>query len=162
MSRPNDLQQLINKQPIFCNNLGFGEQGAILSKLDTAIFLCPNIEKSNDLSTQLTSLGKENVVINDFDKPFTLSKFSSSDNKYDLINALFKISTSNTILISTPRILFSFLPDIEKFKSSIIEIKKNDDIDIIELEKRLIELGYKKSDTDEQGNPYPILYMKRA
>ncbi len=147
MSRPNDLQQLINKQPIFCNNLGFGEQGAILSKLDTAIFLCPNIEKSNDLSAQLTSLGKENVVINDFDKPFTLSKFSSSDNKYDLINALFKISTSNIILISTPRILFSFLPDIEKFKSSIIEIKKNDDIDIIELEKRLIELGYKKSDT---------------
>ncbi len=147
MSRPNDLQQLINRQPIFCNNLGFGEQGAILSKLDTAIFLCPNIEKSNDISAQLSALGKENVVINDFDKPFTLSKFSSSDNKYDLINALFKISTSNIILISTPRMLFSFLPDIEQFKNSIIEIKKNDDIDIVELEKRLVQLGYKKSET---------------
>ena len=147
MPRPHDLQQLINRQPIFCNNLGFGEQGAILSKLDTAIFLCPNIEKSNDISAQLSALGKENVVINDFDKPFTLSKFSSSDNKYDLINALFKISTSNIILISTPRMLFSFLPDIEQFKNSIIEIKKNDDIDIVELEKRLVQLGYKKSET---------------
>lgn len=147
MSRPNNLSELINKQPIFCNNLGFGEQGAILSELNSAIFLCPDIEKSNDMSAQLSALGKENVVINDFDKPFTLSKFSSSDNKYDLIKALFKISSSNIILISTPRILFSFLPDIQQFKDSIIEIKKNDDFDIIELEKRLIQLGYKKSET---------------
>ena len=147
MSRHYDLQQLINTQPILCNNLGFGEQGAILSQLSTAIFICPDTEKANNMKKQLDALGKENFVINDFDKPFTLSKFSSSDNKYDLINALYKISTSNIILISTPKILFSFIPSIETFKQHLIKINKNDNLDIIELEKKLIDLGYKKSET---------------
>ena len=52
MSRHYDLQQLINTQPILCNNLGFGEQGAILSQLSTAIFICPDTEKANNMKKQ--------------------------------------------------------------------------------------------------------------
>ncbi len=147
MSGHDDWQRLVFKQPIFCNNLGFGEQGAVLSKLNTAIFICPDIEKANNISAQLSALGKDNFVINDFDKPFTLSKYSSSDNKYDLINALYKISNSNIILISTPRIFFSFLPNLEEFKNKIINLKISDEIDLIDLEKQLVNLGYKKTET---------------
>lgn len=147
MSGHDDLQRLVFKQPILCNNLGFGEQGAVLSKLNTAIFVCPDIEKANNMSAQLSALGKVNFVINDFDKPFTLSKYSSSDNKYDLINALYKISNSNIILISTPRIFFSFLPNLEEFKNKIINLKISDEIDLIDLEKQLVNLGYKKTET---------------
>ncbi len=147
MSGHDDLQRLVFKQPILCNNLGFGEQGAVLSKLNTAIFVCPDIEKANNMSAQLSALGKDNFVINDFDKPFTLSKYSSSDNKYDLINALYKISNSNIILISTPRIFFSFLPNLEEFKNKIINLKISDEIDLIDLEKQLVNLGYKKTET---------------
>ena len=43
MSRHDDLISNIGKQTIFCSNLGFGEQGAILAEMPKSIFVCPDI-----------------------------------------------------------------------------------------------------------------------
>ena len=144
MPRYNSLIENLFKTPIFCNNLGFGEQGAVLNKLDSAIAIFPNISQARNMQAQLNAFNKNCVVIDDFDKPFTLSKFQSEDNKFDLINALYNLCFNNTILLSTPNILFSILPNLNKFKSSILTIDKAKEYNLLDLEKQLIEIGYKK------------------
>jgi hypothetical protein len=49
MSRYDDLITGIGKSPIFCSNLGFGEQGSILNKIKHGIYICPNIEKARQM-----------------------------------------------------------------------------------------------------------------
>jgi len=95
----------------------------------------------------MKALNQNCVLVDDFSRPFTISKFQSNENKYDVIKALYKLTFSNPILISTPEILFTFVPSIEEFKNSVLTFEKNKDYDIIEIEKRLISLGYKKTET---------------
>ncbi|MBE5740989.1 MAG: transcription-repair coupling factor [Clostridiales bacterium] len=147
MPRYDDLISKINTNTIFCNNLGIGEQGAILSKIDRALYICPNLEQVHQMRDQLTALGKTCVAIDDFDKPFTLSKFQSSENLKDIIKACYLLAKSTPIIISTPRILFSFVPNIETFKKNIISLDKINEYNIIEIEKKLVYLGYKKVDS---------------
>ena len=144
MSRYDDLISNITKKTICCSNLGFGEQGAILSKLNQGIYICPNIEKARQMKSQLDALKCENVLIDDFTKPFTLSTFQSNESKIDLIKTLYKLSTKETIIISTVNILFSFLPNITNFKHNIFELKKNNEYEIQEIEQKLISLNYRK------------------
>lgn len=144
MSGYNDLILNIGKNTIFCNHLGFGEQGAVLSKLKKAIYIAPNIEKARQMKEQLSALNVENVLIDDFNKPFTLSKFQSNEHKIDILKAIYKISFSSPIIISTINVLFSFLPDIVNFKNNVISLTNNEESDIISLEKNLIAIGYKK------------------
>ena len=144
MSRYNDLITNIGKSTIFCNNLGFGEQGSVLSKIGKAIYICPNIEKARHMKNQLDALNCNNVLIDDFSRPFTLSKFQSSESKIDLIKTLYKLCFSEPVIISTVNILFSFLPNLENFKNNILTLTTTKDYDIKEIEEKLIYLGYKK------------------
>ena len=144
MSRYDDLISSIGKSTIFCNNLGFGEQGSILTKIGKGIYICPNIEKARQMKAQLDALNCNNVLIDDFTRPFTLSKFQSSESKIDLIKTLYKLSFSNPVIISTANILFSFLPNLETFKKNIITIENGKDYDLQEVEKQLVNIGYKK------------------
>ncbi|MBO5954938.1 MAG: transcription-repair coupling factor [Clostridia bacterium] len=144
MSRYDDLIENINKSTIFCSNLGIGEQGAVLSKLKKAIYICPNIEKARQMKSQLDALNQENVLIDEFSKPFTLSKFQSNESRVDLLKTIYKLTFSEPVIISTNSVLFSFLPDLKLFKESVITLNQNDDLNIQELEQKLIMLGYKK------------------
>ena len=65
MSRYDDLIQNLGKSTIFCNNLGFGEQGAVLNKIGSSIYICPNIEKARQMKTQLDALNQDNVLIDE-------------------------------------------------------------------------------------------------
>ncbi len=154
MSRHDDLISQIGKSTIFCNNLGFGEQGAILSKIKKGIFVCPDIEMARQTQKQLDSLNQDNVLIDDFSRPFTLSKFESHDSKIDLIVLLHKLCFSDTIVISTANILFSFLPNFETFKQSVITLNKNAEMEISDFEKKLISMGYKKVETVTSGGEF--------
>ena len=147
MSRHNDLISQIGKSPIFCSSLGFGEQGSILNKIGKAIYICPNIEKARQMKQQLDALSQSNVLIDEFNRPFTLSKFQSNQSKIDLLKAIYKLCFENTIVISTPNLLFSFLPNLEEFKSKILTLSTNKDYEITDIEKTLISLGYKKVET---------------
>lgn len=147
MSRYDDLISNLNKATIFCNNLGFGEQGAVLSRMPKSIFVCPNIEYARKMKDQLNSLNRECVLIDDFDKPFTLSKFESTEHRLDILKTIHKLATANPIILSTPQILFSFVPNIDKYKSHILNLNLNDEYDLQDLEKQLIFLGYKKVDS---------------
>ncbi len=144
MSRHNDLINNIGKSPIFCSNLGLGEQGSILSKIGKALYLAPNIEKARQMKQQLDALSKSNVLIDEFTKPFTLSKFQSNENKIDLLKAIYKLCVEDTIIISTPNLLFSFLPDLNNFKSNILTLNKSNDYELSSIESSLINIGYKK------------------
>lgn len=147
MSRYNDLINAIGKATIFCNNLGFGEQGSVLKNLPKSIFICPNSEHCLKMQAQLKSLKRECVVLNDFDRPFTFSKFQSTENKVKFLNAIYSLIKKDAIIISTAEILFSFIPELEMFEKSILTIDKNLEYDIINLEKNLISIGYKKVET---------------
>ena len=144
MSRYDNLIENINKSTIFCNNLGFGEQGSVLNKIGSSIYICPNIEKARQMKNQLDALNQENVLIDEFSRPFTLSKFQSNENKFDLIKTIYNLCFGEPVVISTPNILFSFIPSIETFKQHIITLTKNSDYDIQNIERSLIEIGYKK------------------
>lgn len=144
MSRYDDLIANIGSSPIFCNNLGFGEQGAVLNKIGACFYICPNIEKAQQMKKQLDTLSQENVLIDEFSKPFTLSKFQSNESKIDLIKTLYSLCFSKPVIISTTNLIFSFIPNLEKFKSSVISIDKNNEYEISEIEKQLVKLGYRK------------------
>ena len=144
MSRYNDLISAIGKSTIFCSNLGFGEQGAVLSQIKKGIYICPSIEKARNMKLQLDALKCENVLIDDFSRPFTLSKFQSNESKIDLIKTIYTLCFSSPIVISTANVLFSFLPDLKLFKENVFSLELNLDYDIKEIEQKLISLGYKK------------------
>ncbi len=140
----NDIISHAGKSTIFCNNIGFGEQGALLSKIGKSIYICPSIEKARQMQAQLTSLNCHNVLIDDFSRPFTLSKFQSNGSKIDLIKTIYNICFGNPIIISTSNIFFSFLPDLETFKNNTLIFEKNKEYNIEEIEQKLVYLGYKK------------------
>jgi len=144
MSRYDDLISSIGKSTIFCSNLGFGEQGSVLSKIKKGIYICPDIEKARNMKFQLDALKCDNVLIDDFSRLFTLSKFQSNENKIDIIKTLYSLCFSNPIIVSTPLILFSFLPDLKTFKDNILELEINQTFDLKEIESKLVFLGYKK------------------
>ena len=147
MPRYDDLKANLNKKTIFCSHLGFGEQGAVLAQLNKAIYITTSTELARKMQAQLESLNKKCVVVDDFDKPFTLSTFESNEHKIDLLNAISKLINDDVILISTERLFFSILPDFDVFKKSIINLKKGNDYSIDELEKQLVSIGYKKAET---------------
>lgn len=144
MSRHNDIIENIGKLPIFCSNLGFGEQGSLLSKIKKGIYITPNIEKAKQMKQQLDALSKSNVLIDEFSRPFTLSKFQSTGSKIDLLKTINKFCFEDTIVISTPNLLFSFLPNLKSFQENVLTLSKNIDYDIKTIEQNLISLGYKK------------------
>ena len=147
MSGHNNLISNIGKLPIFCNNIGFGEQGATLAKMPKSIFVCPDKIYAKKMQEQLNALNRENVLIDDFSKPYTLTKFESFENRIDILNALTKMCYSNPIIISTPEILFSCVPNLNEFKKSILTLKKGCDYSIENIEKHLVKIGYKKVET---------------
>lgn len=147
MPRYNDLINSLGKSTIFCNNLGFGEQGSVLKNLPKSIFICPDSETCQKMKAQLKSLKRECAILNDFDKLFTFSKFQSNENKIKLLNAIYSLVKNDAIIISTPEILFSSIPNLETFEKNIISIDKLKEYDIIDLEKNLISIGYKKVET---------------
>lgn len=147
MPRYDDLKTNLNKKTIFCSNLGFGEQGAVLAQLNKAIYITTSTELARKMQAQLEALNKKCVVVDDFDKPFTISTFESNEHKIDLLNAISKLINDDVILISTERLFFSVLPNFNNFKKSIINLKKGNDYSITELEKQLVAIGYKKAET---------------
>ncbi len=147
MSRHDKLTSQIGKSTIFCSNLGFGEQGSVLTQIKKGIFVCPDLEMARQMQKQLTALNQDNVLIDDFSRPFTLSKFESQNSKIDIIKLMHKVCFSNTIIISTANILFSFLPNLETYKQSVITLNKNNEMGIADFEKKLISVGYKKVET---------------
>ena len=146
MSRHDDILAHLGKCTIFGNNIGFGEQGAILTKMPKSISVCPDIEKARMMKSQLDALHRECVVIDDFERLFTVSKYQSHENRQDMIYALYKLTTSNTILISTPNVFFLSLYDIMNFKKHILSLNKTKDYDLSMLIQKLVSLGYKKVD----------------
>lgn len=144
MSRHDDLISQIGTSPIFCSNLGFGEQGSILSSIKKGIFISPSIEKARQMKAQLDALKCDNVLVDDFSRPFTLSKFQSNESKIDLIKTIYNLCFSSPIIISTVNILFSFIPNLKLFKENILSLTKSNEYDLKEIEQKLIALGYKK------------------
>ena len=146
MSRYDDLISNIGSKPILCSNLGFGEQGSILSRLRSGIFLCNDLEKCRSMQNQLLALNKKSIVVDEFERPFTVSKFQNKDRTFQTLSMMKNIIDNDSIIISTPQLIFSVLPDIEFFKNNIVSIDNSKTYDIIELEKTLVNIGYNKVD----------------
>lgn len=147
MPRFDDVKANIKQKTIFCSNLGFGEQCAVLSHVDKAIYITSSTESAKQAKQQLDALNKPCALVDDFDKPFTLSTFQSSENKFDLLDAISKLLSEDLILISTERLFFCLLPELQSFKNAIISLQKGADYNLLEIERKLVENGYKKVET---------------
>ena len=53
MRRYDSLVNYLGKSPIFINNVGLGEQGAILKDFDCSIFVCPDSDYAYAMQSQL-------------------------------------------------------------------------------------------------------------
>ncbi len=146
MPRYDDLA-FCGKQPVLCSNLGLGEQGSILTKLDSALYIAPDLTTARQIKAQLDALNKQNVIIDDFDRPYTLSTFSNSDKKYDIISALYHLINGHSIIISTSKILSTLLPNLDDFKANILTLEKNKEYNRLDIGRKLISIGYKKVET---------------
>ncbi len=144
MPRYDDLTDTLQKQTIFCSNIGFGEQGAVLSKLKSALYICPDIATAKNMQAQLNALNKKNVLIDDFNKPFTLYKYTDNNFALDIINALNSIIFDEAIVISTPQIIYTPTPIKQEFVDNTILVDKAYPLDIATLTKKLVDAGYKK------------------
>lgn len=156
MPRCDDILNNLNNSPILCHNLGIGEQGTILSELEKAIVICPSVNYAKNLSLQLKALNKPYICLVDFDKPYTLTTFKSQEYKLQLINALFLLTTNSPIVLTTAKFLHVFLPNLNSFKNSLINLYKNEEYEIVDIEKKLINLGYKKVDSVTERGEFAI------
>ena len=109
----------IGNKTSFCSNLSIGEQGAVLKNMPASIFVCADNSYARDLGNQLNALNKSNIVIDEFNNPFVVSKFQSKTTEQDKIKALYKLIKENAIIISTPKIFFEPFVDLELFKKNI-------------------------------------------
>ncbi len=137
-----DNLNLAGSKTVLCSNIGLGEQGSVLTRLKSALFVAPDLNYARQIKSQLDALGKCNVIIDDFDRPYTLSTFSNSDKKYDLINALYHLTYDNPIIISTPKVLSTIIPNLDSFQSNILTLEKNLEYDIKAIERNLVHIGY--------------------
>ena len=74
MSRYNDIISNLGTATIFCNNLGFGEQGAILKNMPKSIFICPDNNSCIKMQSQLNALKKRLCCFKRFQQTFYLFK----------------------------------------------------------------------------------------
>lgn len=142
MPNCNELIQNIGTKPILASNLGFGEQGYALSKLKSALFVCPSITQAKDMCEQLNSLNKKFVLLDDFGKNFTLSLYSSNEQKTETILALCALCENDAIFVSTPKILLTFLPQFSTFSQHILTFETGKDYDLNDITKSLSSNGY--------------------
>lgn len=67
----------------------------------------------------------------------------SNENNIDRIKTIFNLVSGKTsAIVTTADALFSFLPEVNRFKKSIITLRVNQTIEISELKNRLVMLGY--------------------
>lgn len=143
----NSIVENLFTRPTIANNLGLGEQGSVISKLDSSCFLlCPDEEYSIKLGEQLTALSRKNFVITNFDKHFTLSTYSNQDNKYQLLTALYLMTKDNYAIVTTAKALTSLVPNKDRFIKNILHLSKIKEYELNNVEKTLIAFGYKKTD----------------
>ena len=156
MSRFDEIKSNLLTRPILCSNLGFGEQGALLSKVDSAIFIAPDREKAHEMKSQLDSLNKDCVVMDDFDKPFTPFTYSSNENINDQISVINNLLFKKSIIITTARALFSIFPNLEKYKTNFINLQLHSDYDLSKLNRDLTRLGYTKVEAVQSIGEYSL------
>lgn len=67
----------------------------------------------------------------------------SNENNIERIKTIFNLVSGNTTaVVATADALFSFLPEVNRFKASITDLNVNQTIEISELKNRLVSLGY--------------------
>ena len=84
---------------------------------------------------------------------FLYKKAQSNEFYLERIKTLAKILSGNfDVVVAEVSALYSYLPSPYDFSNNTIKLKVNQDVDIFELEKKLIAAGYKKEEIiSEQG-----------
>ena len=154
----NRIKSELRNTEVVISNTGIGEQGYLLSKLDSPIFfVASNEENAYQISEQLHALGTKNVLIDSFDSRYSFSKFQNRDNIYKAINAILQIITNKVeVVVTTLDGFFFQLMDKDRFKSSILTFDKSGNYDITEICKKLIEIGYKRVESVEQIGDFSL------
>ncbi|MDY2727403.1 MAG: transcription-repair coupling factor [Candidatus Onthovivens sp.] len=91
-------------------------------------------------------LGADNVILMPCDELIRVEYISTSKEMVsNEIMALYEISQANhKVIISSVQATFRFYPDVNTFKTSFIILKKGEKVNIENLKRKLIDIGYYK------------------
>ena len=123
-------------RPAFCENLN--------SKI---LYVVSDNILANKAKEDFEMLGLKTLMFPTIVDSFLFKKSQSNEFLSERAITLFNVAQKDFDVVVAPiSALFSFLPNVKKFKSNIIKLKANQDITIEKLERMLSFCGYKKED----------------
>lgn len=154
----NIISQFNNDLNVAIKGLGIGEQAYILANLNKPIvFLAANAETALKMYEQLCALGLKAVLIDNFDKIFLSSRFSSKENFNNLLNALYQIAFGKVqIVVATFEALLLKLCDKSTFVKLCMEFKTAKNYNFTNVINQLTQNGYSKVQNIEQVGDFAV------
>ncbi|MBQ3502635.1 MAG: hypothetical protein IJA72_03120, partial [Clostridia bacterium] len=135
-----------------------GEQAYLISYLSSPVFfIVGDGETAFKAEQQLLALNKKVAIIDNIDNPYMISKYQSQDNYIKLLNTLYLMANEVLdVVILTPQAINLKLGSLDKFKSNIIELATDKNINLDKFIQNLIACGYTKVDTVQQIGEFAI------
>lgn len=153
------LQASNNNSPeLLVTGTKIGEQAYLISQLNSpSFFVVGDSETAFKVQEQLVALGKKCLILDNPDNPYLITKFQSKDAQLKLLDIMYVMANSTLdVVVLTPKSTAIKVGDLERFKSHIMGLKLNTEVDQSELAKQLILAGYNKVDTVQQVGDFSI------
>lgn len=136
----------------------FGVQNSMRAALASSfggklLFVTADDVTANSFASQFEIMGLRSVLFPSVPDTFIYKKAGTTERFAQRTKALFDILNGNFDVVICPvEALFAFLPSVTDFEENIISLKKGQVIAVEQLEKKLVQAGYKRDEiTSEKG-----------
>lgn len=150
-------KSFIKKEKIIVRNLQDAERCFLLSLQNQKIlYVASSFVKARIIERQFSSLGKKVLILTNLLEPFSY-KANTNEVMEAYCYALSQIALNKIdVIIITPELLLSKLPDRQVYLSEIIELEKGKEYDLNFLKEGLLNLGYKRVDRVEKPSEFSM------
>ncbi len=124
---------------------------------DFVCFVAENAEKADEISKDLTSLGKKVATITKLSDDFTFHLMEFGNTGLNLQTQIYNIVNKKVdCCVITPELLCGYFAPKEVWAQSSLSLKKGDNIDPEELQSSLARIGYTRVDSVEEGGQFAV------
>ena len=133
------IEEIKKSSSLSISGLNLGERAFLLSKYEKFLYVAPDRIVGKDITKQLISLGCNAMFLESRLSAINLIE----DNVFkSYANVLSSIASGEcSALVITPEVLTQLIPEKKYFCNTII-LKKGDTIDLGQLKKQLLDMGY--------------------
>ena len=111
------------------------------------LFVCADESVSGEMLESFKEMKLNTLLFPTIPDSFLYKKITTVELFSKRTETLFKILKGDfDVVVCTVESLFSFLPNVNNFKDSILTFKENQELDLIELEKKLVLCGYRREE----------------